>query len=148
MKTLIFVFLLLLSTNSFAQLQMPVSTGAGIAVDNGFNINYFQSSVTVDAMYKIDKLSIGSESITLISDSSTQFQTGVKFGFETWKSEDETKSLDVTTHALADLSGGKPIGVGVQYRTDNVQLSIDYSYVFSATPQNMLMFNVGYLFLK
>lgn len=146
MKTLLLAILLLISTSAFSQFQTPLSYGGGIQISNGLDLNYYQSTVTLDIQYKFDKFTVASENQTYIIDTLTQFITGVKVGYEV-KTWEDNKSLSVTGHALADMFGGKPMGVGVQYNTDAVQLSVDYSYV-SKYAQNRVGFNIGYLIIK
>lgn len=121
MKTLFLALFLMLSISAQAQIQTPLSYGGGIQINNGMDINYYTSSVILDVQYKFDKFFIASESQTLIIDTLTQFITGVKLGYEVKKWEGN-KSLWITGHALADMFGGKPLGVGLQYNLDAIQL--------------------------
>lgn len=146
MKTLLLAILLLISTTAFSQFQTPLSYGGGIQISNGLDLNYYQSTVTLDIQYKFDKFTVASENQTYIIDTLTQFITGIKVGYEV-KTWEDNKSLSITGHALADMFGGKPLGVGIQYNTDAVQLSVDYSYV-SKYAQNRIGFNIGYLIIK
>ena len=146
MKTLLLAILLLISTTAFSQFQTPLSYEGGIQISNGLDINYYQSTVTLDIQYKFDKFTVASENQTYIIDTLTQFITGIKVGYEV-KTWEDNKSLSITGHALADMFGGKPLGVGIQYNTDAVQLSVDYSYV-SKYAQNRIGFNIGYLIIK
>ena len=130
MKNAILVILLFISSISFAQFDLSSSVGFGIEINKQLDYQLFQTTVTIEPQYKIDKITLSSQSEAMQNDSNTLFYTGLKAGYEFWNKEN--KSLQVTGHALIGTEGRKKLGGGLTYVVDNISLNLDLSQEYKA----------------
>ena len=130
MKKAILLVLLFLSTSAFAQFDLSSSVGFGIEVNNKLDYQLFQTTVTIEPQYRIDKITLSSQSEAMQNDSNTLFYSGLKVGYEFWNKEN--KSLQVTGHALIGTEGRKKLGGGLTYVVDNISLNLDLSQEYKA----------------
>lgn len=145
MKNAILVILLFISSVSFGQFNLSSAVGFGIEVNSKLEYDLFQSTVTVEPGFQIDKFSIGSQSIALRSDSATKFFTGIKAGYNFWN--EKNKSLSISLHGLLGTAGNKLIGGGLSYKVDDISLNADFSQEY-LHKTFIGVLSVGYLLTK
>ena len=130
MKNAILVILLFISSISFAQFDLSSSVGFGIEINKQLDYQLFQTTVTIEPQYKIDKITLSSQSEAMQNDSNTLFFSGLKVGYQFWQQRE--KSLQVTGHALLGTEGRKKLGGGLTYVVDNISLNLDLSQEYKA----------------
>ena len=145
MKKAILLVLFFLSTSAFAQFDLSSSVGFGIEVNNKLDYQLFQTTVSVEPQYRIDKITLSSQSEAMQNDSNTLFFTGLKAGYEFW--QHERKSLQFTLHGLIGTEGRKKLGGGLVYSVDNISLNLDLSQEYK-TKTFIGILSVGYILTR
>ena len=145
MKKALLLVLFFLSTSAFAQFDLSSSVGFGIEVNNKLDYQLFQTTVSVEPQYRIDKITLSLQSEAMQNDSNTLFFTGLKAGYEFWNQKN--KSLQVTCHALLGTEGRKKLGGGLTYVVDNISLNLDLSQEYKAKTFIGIL-SVGYVLTR
>ena len=145
MKKAILLVLFFLSTSAFAQFDLSSSVGFGIEVNNKLDYQLFQTTVTVEPQYKIDKITLSAQSEAMQNDSNTLFFSGIKFGYQFWNKDN--KSLQLTAHGLIGTEGRKKLGGGLVYSVDNISLNLDLSQEYKAKTFIGIL-SVGYILTR
>ena len=127
MRKVIIAILVMLSSSAFAQFNLSSGIGYGIQVNSKLDYTLFQTTVSVEPQFQFDKFSLVSQSLAMISDSASNFYTGLKAGYRVWQNINEDEQFTVSGHALLGSEGRKLLGGGVAYKIENIELNIDCS---------------------
>jgi len=144
MRKVIIAILFLISTSAFAQFSLSTAVGFGAKINSQYDYSLYQTSITLDPQYTIDKVTIYTEGLSVISDSSTKLFTGLKvdYAFWDWKGE-SNKKLSANVHALIGEAGSKLFGGGINYTVGNIYVGFDASQEY-LNKELWLNLSVGY----
>lgn len=145
MKNLILAIILFAGFSTLqAQFSLSSSVGFGAKINSQYDYSLYQTSITLDPQYTIDKVTIYTEGLSVISDSSTKLFTGLKvdYAFWDWKGE-SNKKLSANVHALLGEAGSKLLGGGINYTVGNIYVGLDASQEY-LNKELWLNLSVGY----
>lgn len=144
LKNFLVVIAMLISVNAFSQFSLSGSVGYGIRINNTFEYDLFQSSVTVEPQYDFGKFKLSAVALS-INDSTADFYTGIKPSYQVYESGNHT--FDVSVSALQGLEGKQLLGGGITYGYLNMFVSAD-GYNEFQSKQFIGNMSVGYYFLR
>lgn len=129
MKTTLVILLMLFSSSLFAQLSLSSSLGFGAKINSRLDYSLFQTEATVNVNYQIEKITISSKTLSAISDSTTDFFSGLQLAYDIWSKDKKTISLGA--EALIGMAGKKLFGGDLKYRNEefNLEFSVAQEYL-------------------
>lgn len=131
-----------------AQFSLSTAIGYGMKINSHYDYSLYQTAVTLDPQYTIDKVTIYTEGLSVISDSSTKLFSGLKVDYAFWNIKSEAnKKLSANVHALLGEAGTKLFGGGINYTVDNVYVGFDASQEY-LNKELWLNLSVGYFLLN
>lgn len=143
MKTLITATLFMLFSTIVSAQDFSLSTfaGNGIKFDKSNNATLYQASLSVIPQFNFNKLSVEGISKSILIDSTTEFQAGMRFSYNVWNDENN-KSLWLSTHYLYGSDKAQIVGAGVGYDVNLLRMNFEGGYDLQ-TDNKYLEFNIG-----